>query len=76
MKICRDCKHYLNYRDRDNDFNWARCIAPKNKIIKNRVSGREILRYEFCTSHRKFSWADLIMFRKKCGVRGRWFEPR
>jgi len=73
MKICRDCKHCVNDQT-DGDFEYAKCIAPKN-IIKDPISGGSSPRWIFCSTHRS-DWLIESIFSKTCGLGGRWFEPR
>jgi len=74
MNNCKDCRHCVTSTSplTDNEFEYAKCMAPKN-LIMDRVSGEMTLRWSFCSTHRDDVWPVAILHRT-CGKRGRWFE--
>ena len=72
MKICKDCKHCLD---------WG--LAPDkkylcthgNKQIKNLVTGEVYLDARPCAAHRAAGWLESRIC-GWCGKRGRWFESK
>lgn len=73
VKLCKDCKHYVESRSADLD----RCNMRPVACAKYRALVRGIPTddFSFCDIHRSAGWLDARMM-DKCGKEGRWWEEK